>query len=188
MQGGVSELTPGAGRFHLGGLKRPTHIRCMSETPPPTAEIIKLPVSPRDKRRAENRFGKKIMAYGYTIVPRLLLHAQARLGVTPAEFNVLLHLLEHWWEADKAPHPAIETIARRMDKSPRQVLRYLGPLEKKGLIKRIHRFRGEKAQTSSFYELDGLVAVLASLEPEFIKAREHRNRRMKKAEAAAGAA
>jgi len=160
----------------------------MNKAPTQTAEIIALPVSPRDKRRAEDRFGKKILAHGYIVVPRLLLHAQARLGVSPTEFNVILHLLEHWWEADKAPHPKIETIARRMDKSPRMVLRYLDALEKRGLIKRIHRYRGQKAQTSSYYNLNGLVAKLEALEPEFKKAKEHRNKRLQKAEAAASGA
>jgi DNA-binding MarR family transcriptional regulator len=82
-------------------------------------------------------------------VPRLLLHAQGRLGISPTEFNVLLHLLEHWWEADKPPHPKIETIGRRMNKSPRMVLRYLNSLEKRGLIRRIRDKRLRKAEEAA---------------------------------------
>jgi predicted transcriptional regulator len=95
----------------------------------------------------------------------LLLYLQARLKITPSPFNVLLHLVQHWWDAEKAPHPKIETIARRMGKSEHMVLRYLGGLEKAGLIKREHRYRGKQKQISSAYRRDGLRERLIELEP-----------------------
>jgi hypothetical protein len=65
------------------------------------------------------------------------------------------------------------------------VLRYLGGLEKAGLIKREHRYRGKQKQISSSYRLDGLRERLIELEPEFRKAKEFRDRRQKTAETAA---
>jgi DNA-binding transcriptional ArsR family regulator len=112
----------------------------------------------------------------------LLLRAQGRLGISPVQFNVLVHLVEHWWDADKDPYPAKDTIARRMGKSPRQIQRYLTELEEAGLVKRIERFLGHKAQTANGYSLDGLVAKLTAIEPEFRKAIEQRKLRQKKVE------
>ncbi|MGD0187113.1 MAG: helix-turn-helix domain-containing protein [Roseiarcus sp.] len=143
------------------------------------------PLSPTEKRKAEDKFGKQVLTHGFTQLPNLLLHAQAKLKITPTQFNVLIHLIEHWWDADKAPFPKIETIARRMGKSERMVLRYLDGLEEAGLIKRVHRFRGKQKQVSSFYKLDGLRVRLIEIEPEIRRAKEHKDRRMKKAESAA---
>jgi hypothetical protein len=124
------------------------------------------------------------MTFGYTHLPNLLLRAQGRLKLTPVQFNVLAQLVEHWWEADKDPHPAKDRIARRMGKSPRMVQRYLTELEDAGFIKRIPRFTGKDAQTSNAYSLDGLVEKLKAVEPEFRKAQEQSRVRRQKLEAA----
>ncbi len=161
----------------------------MMTAPKPTASVVKMPTPPskeKERRKLEDRFSRQVVgSYGFTQLPNLLLYAQARLKITPTQFNVLLHLVQHWWDADKAPHPKIETIARRMGKSERMVLRYLGGLEKAGLIKREHRYRGKQKQISSAYRLDGLRERLIELEPEFRKAKEFRDGRQKTAETAA---
>ncbi|KAF2991282.1 helix-turn-helix domain-containing protein [Methylocystis sp. MJC1] len=162
----------------------------MTTAPKPTASVVKMPTPPsskeKEKRKLEDRFSRQVVgSYGFTQLPNLLLYAQARLKISPTQFNVLLHLVQHWWDADKAPHPKIETIARRMGKSERMVLRYLDGLEKAGLIKREHRYRGKQKQISSAYRLDGLRERLIELEPEFRKAKEFRDKRQKAAETAA---
>ncbi len=119
------------------------------------------------------------MKFGYTLVPNLLLRAQAKLKIEPAHFNVLMQVMEHWWEADKHPFPSKETIARRMGKSPRQIQRYLAEMEDAGLITRIKRTIGKEKQVSNFYSFDSLVAKLKAVEPEFTKAAELKKRRSK---------
>lgn len=156
--------------------------------PSPSAEIIALHLPKKDRRRAEDKYTAAVMKHGYTMLPNLLLQAQGRLQIGHAEFNVLVQLIAHWWDADKDPHPAKETIARRMGVSGRQVQRYLTALEKAGLIKRIERFKGHKAQTTNGYALDGLVAKLKEIEPEFAKALEQRKVRQKKVETPASGA
>ncbi len=94
----------------------------------------------------------------------------------------------HWWDASEAPHPAIKTIARRMAKSPRSLFRYFDELEEAGLIQRVARYRGEKAQTSSAYRLTGLTEKLKGVEPEFTKAKKFKGKRLEKAEAPTSAA
>ena len=128
------------------------------------------------------------MAHGFTILPNLLLEAQAHLKISPTAFNVLLHLVMHWWDAHEAPHPAIKTIARRMNKSPRSLFRYFDELEDAALIQREARFRGQKAQTTSAYVLTGLSAKLKSVEPEIAKAKKFKGRRLEKAETASTSA
>ena len=122
------------------------------------------------------------MKLGYTPLPNLLLRAQAKLGLSPMQLNVLLHLAEHWWEADKVPFVAKDTIARRMNKSPRQIQRYITQLERTGFVIRQERFRGYGVQTANGYSLNGLVKKLKLVEPEFSKLAEQNRLRRKKAE------
>lgn len=155
------------------------------ETKSSGAKVIPLPVAKREKRRAEDKFGPAVMKHGYTMLPNLLMQAQGALKISPPQFNVLIQLIQHWWDADKDPHPAKDTIARRMGLSGRQVQRYLTELEDGGFIKRIERFSGRKAQTSNGYSLDGLVAKLEKIEPDFRKVAELRKQRQKKVETGA---
>lgn len=151
------------------------------------ADIIRLPILPKaEKRRSEDKWTAPVMKLGYTPLPSLLLRAQAKLQLKPEHLNTLLQIMEHWWEADKAPFPSKETLARRMGKSPRQVQRYLTELEKAGHIKRVERYNGRKAQVSNYYLLNGLVEKLVAVEPEFRKAAEQNRLRRKKVETPAG--
>ena len=113
----------------------------------------------------------------------MLLALQAELGLTPAQINVLLHLMDHWWHTGEGlPWPAKETIANRMSKTPRQVQRILTDLENEGLIKRISRYYENGGQRSNAYDLTGLVDRLKKLEPRFRAAKEAKKARRAKAE------
>jgi hypothetical protein len=152
-----------------------------------TATVIKLPLAEASKKRSyADRWSASVMKLGYTPLPNLLLHGQAKLRLTPMQLNVLLQLAGHWWEADKAPFLAKDTIARRMGRTPRQVQRYITQLEKAGFVKRIARYRGYGVQTANGYSLDGLVKKLKAIEPEFTKIAEQNRLRRKKVEASSG--
>lgn len=148
----------------------------------PTAEIIQLPIAQKDGRRAEAKYGKPVMSHGYVVLPKLLFEVQAHLKISPTAFNVLLHLVMHWWDAGEAPYPAIATIARRMSKSPRSLFRYFDELEAAGLVQRVARYKGVKAQTSSYYHLTGLAAKLKTIEPAMRKAKKFKGKRLAEAE------
>lgn len=148
--------------------------------------VILLPVAKKQKRRAEDKWTGPVMKFGYTMLPNLLVRAQGKLKISPAQFNVLVQVIEHWWEADKNPYPAKDTIARRMGKSPRQVQRYLTELETAGLIKRIARYSGKNAQINNAYSFDGLIQKLQAIEPEFTKASDQKKIKAKKLESATG--
>lgn len=157
----------------------------MTTAPTETAKVIALPLPKKLRNRAEDKWSPQVMKHGYTPLPNLLLRAQGKLKITPVQLNVLVQLAEHWWEADKDPFPAKDRIATRMGKSPRQIQRYITQLEKRGLVKRIKRFLGRKAQTSNAYSLDGLIAKLKAVEPEFAKEAEQARIRRKRLEAKA---
>lgn len=116
------------------------------------------------------------------MIPSILLWGQAKMNLEPDELNVLLQLISHWWTAEHDPHPAKETIARRMGKEPRTIQRHLTKLEKKGFIKRVARFKTHKGQDSNGYDLSGLIAKLEAVAPEFKTVAEQNKRRRAKAE------
>jgi hypothetical protein len=144
------------------------------------------PPKPKERRRVEDKFGKSVAKFGYNAIPNLLLRAQGKLKLTPEMLNVLFQIMEHWREADRAAFPSKDRLATRMGKSPRQVQRYLTQLEDGGFLKRIPRFSGIKAQKSNAYDLDGLVAKLKAIEPEFTKTAELERLRRRKVEMPSG--
>ena len=151
-----------------------THLKALTKK---SAEIVPLHLVKKKRRLSEDKWSPEVMKLGYTQLPNLLFEAQGRLKITPVQFNVLLQVIQHWWDADEWPFPAKDLIARRLNKSPRQVQRYLTALEKKKLITRIPRFKGKNSQTSNGFSLDGLVKKLKAVEPEFTQARAQKKLR-----------
>lgn len=85
------------------------------------------------KAEFEKKWGQAAGA-GFQQVPDLLLRSQSKLGLASNDMVVLLHIVMHWWYADKLPFPATATIAKRMGQTPRTVQRSLKILRDKGLI------------------------------------------------------
>lgn len=141
-----------------------------------------VPLKPKPRRRAEERWGKAVIDRGFTVLPSMLFWAQARLKLTPDEFNVVLQLAAHWWDANEDPRPAKDTIAERMGKDPRTIQRYLTQLERKGLARRIPRYQPGRGQGANAYSLVGLVKRLEELEPEFRKVIEQNRIRRQRVE------
>lgn len=129
---------------------------------------------------AEKKWGKKTIAYGFCIIPSILLQAQRRLNLNSTQMMVLLHIAEHWWYADAKPFPGKAEIAKRLDITERQVQRIISGLEQSGLVRREERRSKSQGRLSNYYHLDGLVRKLKEFEPEYTaikvqaqKAREH---------------
>lgn len=136
-----------------------------------TAQI--LPQVPKSRSRSsEKKWGKGVMELGFSVLPSLIFKAQARLGLSPVQLIVLLHLADYWWDKERLPCPSKATLGERMNLSPRQIQRYLTELEKAAFIKRVERFAGHNGQQSNEYDLSGLVARLQELEPEFREVKE----------------
>ena len=135
------------------------------EIPETGPEVVLL--QPKTALKAsEKKWGRAVLQHGWCLLPSLLFRAQRKLNITALQMAVLLQILEHWWEAERAPYPSKETIAHRLDMSARQVQRHIAALEKAGHLRRRERKAVNRGQLSNYYEFDGLVAALQRIEPE----------------------
>lgn len=136
------------------------------------SNVVIIKAKPDTRKASEKKFGKPVMDLGFCIVPSLLIQAQARLGLESQQLNVLLHLLDMWWDNDSKPFPTKETIAERMNVSTKTVQRHVAAMEQAGIVRRIPRTRPGRGRTSNEYDLSGLVKKLKGIEPDFTQARE----------------
>lgn len=153
--------------------------------PPPldgpavSAEGEPLVERPRPVERpkvSEEKWGRPTISLGFVVVPALLARLQRKLDLDPIDFNVLLHLIDHWWEPAGKIFPSKKRIADRMDVSPSTVQRHIAKLERQGLIRREERYGADRQQLSNVYVIDGLVERLNALALEEIKIKEARRK------------
>jgi hypothetical protein len=137
--------------------------------------VIPMPARPTANaaRMSERKWGRDVMEVrNFCLFPSLLLHAQARLKITPTQLALLMHLIDFWWDADRKPWPRKALLAERVGLSSRHVQRQIAELEALGLVKRNERFSRSKGKLSNEYDLSGLVERLKQLAPEFKAADE----------------
>lgn len=137
--------------------------------------VIPMPARPTASaaKMSERKWSREVMEVrNFCIFPSLLLHAQARLKITPTQLALLLHVIDFWWDAARKPWPSKGLLARRIGLSPRHVQRQMAQLEEMGLVKRNERRSVLKGKLSNEYDLSGLVARLKELAVEFKAADE----------------
>jgi len=152
-------------------------VKIVSSIKPTKVVLIKPKADTR--KASEKKYGKPVMDLGFCIVPSLLMQAQARLGINPVQFNIIMHLADIWWDAAQRPWPKKQLLAERMGMSERQVQRQIAELESAGLVQRIERTRPGRGKTSNEYDLSGLVKRLKELEPEFTEMKQENQKRRK---------
>lgn len=138
------------------------------------SNVVKFPSGADGDRAAETKWGKPVVGYGFTIAPSLLMQAQRRIGLSPLQFNIILHLMDFWWDAGRKPFPSKKEIAERTGVHPRTIQKNIAELEGQGLVTRIPRKTPAGDPGTNFYDLTGLVKRLKKLEPEFRTAKEER--------------
>ena len=127
------------------------------------------------------RWGANVAKIGYCPVPSILLRAQRRLGLNPSQLAVLLQIVEHWWDASRAPYPSKAELSDRLGISERQIQRYIKQMEEAGLLARVAYYGDSGGRENNRYDLSGLVNRLAKIAPDFIAEREERKRKRKAA-------
>lgn len=121
---------------------------------------------------SERLWGKDVASHGYVAVPAILIQGQKRLGITPLQLNIVVQLLDYWRDPERHPFPSRRDIGSRIGVTEKTVQNNIRALEKAGLIQREIRRTTAGDFNSNVYHLDGLVAKLKSLEPDFSEARE----------------
>lgn len=129
---------------------------------------------PPAKSSTEMIFGPEVYGHGYTGVPNIMVRAQARLGLAPVQFNILVQLLSYYYDPAKPPFPTKRELRNRMKIADSTLKKHLKELETAGLIDRVQRVTAEGDYGSNMYRLDGLIRKLRQLAPEFDQEREDR--------------
>lgn len=114
--------------------------------------------------RLDEMWGTDVMKLGWIAVPHILIQYQATIGITAPEMAVLLHILRHWWQAERLPFPSNARLADQLGISARQVQRHIAALEKRGLVKRHARSSPTQGRMSNFLDPSGLVSRLKELQ------------------------
>ena len=109
------------------------------------------------------KWGREVMALGYTVVPDILLTRMAALGLKPAELLLIMQILRFWWSPGQLPFPSKRKLAEAIGYSERNVQRMITRLVKLKFIRRIERKREADCNDSNFYDLGPLIARLQPL-------------------------
>lgn len=104
-----------------------------------------------------NKWSERVMGYGFTAVPNLLLMYRTQMRLTAADCLVLIAIDSFRWSEDN-PYPSLKALGRRCGYSTRTLSRTITGLEGIGVINRIKR-RG----TSNEYDLYPLTMWLEQL-------------------------
>jgi predicted transcriptional regulator len=115
------------------------------------------PAAKTTTKENERKWGKELMARGWTAFPSVILERQRALELDSLDMCILLHIARHWWYKDKLPFPEKQTIADCVGRHARTVQRRIARMEERGLIERKERKDPKYGQRSNYYDLGGLV-------------------------------
>jgi len=136
-------------------------------------KVVKLGKKSKAKSTVfQEKWGHDVARFRFTMVPSLLLKAQARLGLKPTHLAIIIQILEHWWEADRKAWPSKELLANKLGIHPRNVQRAIADMEKRGYIERKQRYWPSGGKASNEYDFSGLVRALKKIAPDFQKAED----------------
>jgi len=116
-----------------------------------------------DKTVLEKKWGKALIAAGYTALPDAIFLNQKALKLQPLDVLILLHLASYWWKSGDNPWPAKGTLAEAMDVDPRTIQRSIAKMEALGYVKRIPRKAKAGDNLSNEYDLRGLLKAAKPL-------------------------
>ena len=134
--------------------------------------VVPFPnVGKKDAASHERIWGKRVIGHGYTGVPSILIRSQARLGINAVQMTILMHLLDHWFDPSRPPFPSKRTLADRMGVKSKTIQNHMRELEKAGYVQREVRRTAAGDFNSNVYHLDGLVAKIKEIEPDFARVR-----------------
>lgn len=125
-------------------------------------------------RRNEAKWSKPLMAAGWNAIPSIIIEKQEALGLDALDMNIIVHLSNYWWHADKLPCPSVATIAKAIGVQPRTVQKRIAALQASGLITRVERRESRFGSQTNLYGFDGLIKAASPFAEEKIAEREKR--------------
>jgi hypothetical protein len=139
------------------------------------AEVIEFPKEASKKASSTERiWGKAVYKHGYAGIPSILIQAQQRLGINSMQINIIVQLLDYWFEPSRKPFPMKKELATRIGVTEKTIQNNIRALELAGLIQRQMRRTAAGDWNSNIYDLDGLIAKVQDLEPEFAAEKKQR--------------
>ncbi|MEI9418860.1 helix-turn-helix domain-containing protein [Mesorhizobium sp. Cs1321R2N1] len=155
-----------------------------------TSENTIVPFPTKAADAAPNNFekiwGKKVKAHGYAAIPTILIRSQHRLGINSTQFCLLMHLLDLYWSRDRPPFPTKQQLADRIGIKMSSIKPNMKALEKAGLIHREQHKTSAGDWGANTYHLDGLIAKIQAMEPEFAEEKKKRVAERKRVETPKG--
>lgn len=138
---------------------------------------LKVAVSSTQKKLKENekKWGAPLMAAGFSMIPTMIFQKQNALGLKANDINVLMHLITHWWFADRLPYPSIKEIARRMGVDRSTVQRCITSMVDRKLIIRNAR-KSPYGQTTNSYDMSGLIGKATVHAKKFLEDKKKRKK------------
>ncbi len=122
------------------------------------------------------------MSHGFTGIPNIMVRAQARLGLNPTQFNILIQLLSYYMDPDRPPFPPKRDLLKRMSISESTLKKHVQELEQAGFIRREQQVTSAGDFGSNIYHLKGLIKKLQKLVPDFDQEREEREKGRRRTE------
>jgi len=125
-------------------------------------------------KRNEKKWTKPLMDAGWNAIPSIIIEKQAALGFDAIDMNIVIHLSNYWWNAEKLPHPSVETIATAIGLKPRAVQKRIKALEDLKLMTRIERRKTRFGSDTNLYGFEGLIKAATPYALEKIQQRAQR--------------
>lgn len=125
-------------------------------------------------RRNEAKWTKPLMAAGWNAIPSIIIEKQEALGLDALDMNIIIHLSNYWWHADRLPCPSVATIAKAIGVQPRTVQKRIATLQALGLLTRVERRQTRFGSQSNLYGFEGLIQAALPFAAEKVAEREKR--------------
>ncbi|RZI59120.1 MAG: hypothetical protein EOP14_04510 [Pseudomonas sp.] len=83
------------------------------------------------------KWGKTVLAKGWTSTPNLLLKHAGPMGLDPTETLALIQLMRFWWKPENLPFPSITKTSQEMGVTRKTLSKKFSSLKKKGFIEEV---------------------------------------------------
>lgn len=152
---GVHKCTP-APLEYAGEAEDITRQR-RSDSEQPMAETNLTPTGTQSLKVNEKKWTVPLMKAGWSAFPSIILEKQKALGLDALDINIIMHLVQYWWEPGNHPHPSVGTIADAIQVTERTVQKRIKALQDLGLITREERRFTKQGSMTNLYKFDGLI-------------------------------